>query len=172
MKVIRTYQKGADVSYRFPSTNKQWSVQLAGNVKSIAFVGSGNDGDTSSQLREMLTTHPNLTCLDNYCFDQASDIDGVMLSPCIKSINEGCFNKCSGVKAVSYRAYEEHAAGTEAPQLNYIGGYAFSQCEGLQSLTLPESINNVSQLDSLAFAGASLTSVTFLGITSSQLLGG
>ena len=42
----------------------------------------------------------------------------------------------------------------------------------MRSITLPESIDDPSKLDSLAFAGSNLTSVTFLGISSDQLIGG
>ena len=92
----------------------------------------------------------------------------------MKSINERCFNGCTGIRTVSYDIYETCTASTagKIPSLDHIGNYAFAQCTGMRSVTLPESINNVSQIDSLAFAGSNLTSVTFLGMTSSQLLGG
>ena len=39
MKVIRTYAKGKDITYQFPSTGKRWTVQFSNNIKSISLVG-------------------------------------------------------------------------------------------------------------------------------------
>ena len=116
----------------------------------------------------------NLTCFNNYCLNGTTGIDDFYLSPQLKAINERCFNGCTNIRAISYDIYETCTTNTtgKIPSLNHIGAYAFSQCNTIRSMTLPESINSVSQIDSLAFAGSNLTSVTFLGITSSQLLGG
>ena len=174
MKVIRTYTRGKDVSYQFPSTNKRWTVQFANNIRSISLVGQNNSDSTADQIQEIQALGTNLTCLNDYCFNNAVGLNDVYLSPQIKSINERCFKGCTGIRTVSYDIYETCTANMteKIPSLDHIGNYAFAQCTGMRSMTLPESINNVSQIDSLAFAGSNLTSVTFLGITSSQLLGG
>lgn len=171
MKVIRTYIKDADISYKFPSTNKQWSVQLAGNIGSVSFVGQNND-DTGDLIYDMPVTHTDLSCLDSCCFNKAVNISDIKLSPNIKEIKERCFNECTNIKTVSYDIYEAYTPGmTKTPALVHIGNYAFSKCGNMQSLTLPESINDIAAIDPLAFAESNLTSVTFLGITSDKLLG-
>ena len=173
MKVIRTYPINSNIVYQFPSTDKPWTVQFSNNVKEITFVGQNNSGDTNSQITEARQFNSNLTSLNDYCFNDCDNIQEVFLSPQIKQIKDRCFNNCDSVKTISYDIYETCAANESgaAPQLDHIGKYAFAQCRNMKSITLPESINNISKLDSLAFADSSLTSVTFLGITSGQLLG-
>jgi hypothetical protein len=39
MKIIKTYLKGKPISYKFPSTDKKWTVQFSKNITGISFVG-------------------------------------------------------------------------------------------------------------------------------------
>lgn len=174
MKIIRSFPKGKEISFLLPASKKAWTVQIAENVEKISLVGENQQTDLDKHLEDVPRFNSNLRHLDTACFNECSKVNHIDLSPQIKSINDKCFNNCSSIKTVSYDIYETCAANTtgKTPELDHIGNYAFRGCDDIRSLTLPESISNLSQIDLYAFSGSSLTGVTFLGITSSQLLGG
>ena len=109
-------------------------------------MGQSNSGNTADQIQEIQALGSNLTCLNDYCFNRAVGLDDVYLSPQTESINERCFNGCTGIRTVSYDIYETCTASTagKIPSLDHIGNYAFAQCTGMRSVTLPESIDSVS----------------------------
>ena len=109
-------------------------------------MGQSNSGNTADQIQEIQVLGSNLTCLNDYCFNRAVGLDDVYLSPQTESINERCFNGCTGIRTVSYDIYETCTASTagKIPSLDHIGNYAFAQCTGMRSVTLPESIDSVS----------------------------
>lgn len=173
MKIIKTYLKGKPISYKFPSTDKKWTVQFSKNITGISFVGQNNSSNISEQILEIYKFNTNLSALNNYCFNNCNNLNQIQLSPYIQKINEYCFNNCKNIENISFDIYDSYLPTTteNIPKLNTIENNAFVNCKELKSLILPESISSISQIDENAFNGSNLTSITFLGITSEQLLG-
>jgi len=172
MKIVRTYQKGEDISYTLPQTGRPWTVQIADNVHKISFIADGSGNDLSGRLEEVPHFNQSLTCLDDNCFYMCGKIDKLYISPQMRSLNSQFMEGCSNIKAVTYDIYEHGKTDEdETPALNYIGKRAFAECGSMRSLTLPESITAVEQLDTRAFEDSGLTSVTFLGMTSDKFMG-
>lgn len=172
MKVIRTYAKGKEVSYNFPNANRKWTVQLANNINQIKIAGSSAN-DTCSQIKEVQHFNSGISCLNEYCFYNCKEISSICLSPQIKNIERRCFQDCTGMKQLTYEIYDNALSDMAAnmPQLTSIGERVLYGCTGVQHVVIPATINSIDKIDISAFAGSSLTGVTFLGINSSQLLG-
>ena len=145
---------------------------MANNIVKISIAGKGENG-IKKQLESVELINSNISCLGANCFDGCELLENIYLSPELVKIDSECFNSCKNLETVSYSTYETDSAKSSNIKfgLGYIGARAFKNCPGLLAVTLPESINSFSKINPRALEGASITSITMLGITSNQLVG-
>ncbi|MDY2880722.1 MAG: leucine-rich repeat domain-containing protein, partial [Candidatus Borkfalkiaceae bacterium] len=140
-----------------------------------------------------VTIGKGVTSIGSYAFEDCSGLTNVTISDSVTSIGSSAFSGCSGLTSVTLPFVGSNKDGTDKTHFGYIfgayssisnsssvpsslktviitggtsiGSYAFEDCSGLTSVTIPDSVTSIG---SFAFDGCSgLTSVAIgNGVTS------
>jgi hypothetical protein len=157
MTINRTFKQGQKIQQELPYADREWTAQIADTVGSLG-VASGECGDTKSMLTGVDRLGSRVRRLENGCFQDCSRLRSASVPPTVKELGGRCFAGCEQLAEVQIAARG----------LTSVGGRAFDGC-GARSLTLPATLSSASMIDAEALAGSNLTSLTLLGIDSSQL---
>ena len=161
--------------YAFYNCSGLTSITISDSVTSIesrAF--SGCSGLTS------ITIPDSVTSIGIYAFSDCSGLTSITIPDSVTGIGYGAFSGCSGLTSiiVEQRNAVYHSAGNclihtasktlilgclnsvipNDGSVTSIGDYAFNECSGLTSITIPDSVTSIGVQ---AFSGCSgLTSIT------------
>ena len=148
-----------------------------GDYPNIATIGSHTFANYSGTS---VTIPDSVTSIENYAFGNCSSLTSVTIGSCVRSIGYYAFHKCAGLTSIIvrngntvYHSVENCIIETESKTLilgcqnsvipndgsvTSIGEYAFYNCSGLTSITIPDSVTSIGEY---AFSGCSgLTSIT------------
>lgn len=157
MTTTKTFKPGQKIQYELPYADREWTAQIADTMGSLD-VASGECGDTRSMLVGVDQLGSRVRRLENGCFQDCSRLRSANVPPTVKEIGGRCFAGCKSLTDVQIANNG----------LTSVGAQVFDGC-GARSLTLPSTLSSASMLDAEALAGSNLTSLTLLGIDSSQL---
>ena len=119
--------------------------------------------------------------IKGWCFSGCTNLKSVSISSSVEKIEEGAFKECSSLESITVakgNQYYESIEGCNAiidiaehtliagckntvipNSVTTIGNYAFSECQGLETLEIPESVETIGYNAFLNCTG--LTSITF-----------
>ena len=166
--------------YAFSGCVSLTSVTIPDSMTSIdSYAFSGCSGLTS------IVVPNSVTSIGKWAFSGCSGLTSIVIPDSVTSIGEYAFYECSGLTSITIPFVGEKADGTGARHFSYIfgtsingmnyylpeslkeviitggtsiGDYAFFECSGLTSITIPDSVTSIGYA---AFEGCSgLTSVT------------
>ena len=150
-----------------------WDTDYDGSLSyeeaaAVTNLGLKFRGNTSITTFDELQYFTGLSEIDNYAFQDCSNLTKITLPNSVISIGMYAFEECSnlasisipdGVTHINYDAFHDCSSlsSVEIPNsVVYIGHGAFSSCSSLTSITIPSSVQ---QIDFAAFYFCGLTSI-------------
>lgn len=111
--------------------------------------------------------------IGNHCFEKCQSLQVLNLPPGCQTIGDYAFASSRALHDIGYAEYERDPLDGIAidSSLDHIGSSIIANTPTLTDLVLPASITSIiSQASSTALQQASLTSLTFLGMTTDELI--
>lgn len=147
------FEEGCSITsipaYAFKYCLKLTTISIPSTVTSI-----GNYAFKECKALSSIELSPNVTTIGQYAFSESA-IESITIKSKVTSIDVYAFYKCNLLKTVVFEN------GTDDKT---IGAYAFSECSGIASITLP---NTLVEVERYAFYKSGIKSITFPGSVTS-----
>lgn len=153
---MRDYENGPYVgNYAFKDCKKLKSVTISEHPDLATGMFEGCTSLTSVSILRNYGA-----CVGEYAFKNCTALSSISFPENWEIVSQYMFDNCAELTAVNF-------SDSNNAKLYTVENNAFNNCPKLKNITLPKSITDLNRIDENAFAGSSLSSITFSGVADS-----
>lgn len=153
---MRDYENGPYVgNYAFKDCKKLKSVTIAEHPDLATGMFEGCTALTSVSISKNYGA-----CVGEYAFKNCTALPSITFPENWELVSQHMFDNCAELTAVNF-------SNSNNAKLFTVENNAFNNCPKLKNITLPKSITDLNGINENAFAGSSLSSITFSGVADS-----